>query len=294
LLNIGVVVITNGAKFPPVLDTRPTLYHRPEELYPLVDRRRLHIDELYVSLERNLLELQTLCDTAIEVTSRGAPVVALLDGTLIPWSVEKMPDAYQTGYLDRFESLMRLLRAHQIPLIGYLSHSRAADVVNALRVWSCPYAVSNCREMCGGLNEEDFPCSTMWPLADRQLLSSELRKGERSGVFLSGAPMARRLDREQSICFSYMNVGMEIARLEFPRWLLDQPEMLHFAASTVLAQVEKGRGYPVALSESHHLAVIKSADRQRFFDLLGQHLVGLGVNRIKVSPKESRKRKGIV
>jgi hypothetical protein len=294
LLNVGVVVITYGVKFPPILDTRPTLYHRPEELYPLVDRRRMHIDELYVSLERNLLELQTLCETALQSQERGAPVVALLDGTLIPWSVEKMPDGYQTGYVQRLEQLMERFREARIPLVGYLSHSRAADVVNALRVWTCPYSVSNCREMCGALNEEDFPCSKMWPLADRQLLSPELRRNERTGVFLSGAPMARRLDSAQAICFMYLNVGQEIARLELPRWLFDDPELLELSASTILSQAEKGKGYPVALSESHHLAVIKGPDRQRFFELLSSHLVGLGVNRVKVSPKESRKRKGIV
>jgi hypothetical protein len=294
LLNIGIVVITYGAKFPPVLDTRPTLYHRPEDLYPLVDRRRLHIDELYVSLERNLLELQILCETAEEAQKRGLPVVAMLDGTLIPWSVEKMPDGYQSAFMDRLERCLDRFRDAGIPLVGYLSHSRAADLVNGLRVWTCPYPVSDCRVNCAGLNEEDFPCSKIWPLSDRQLLGGMLRRNERSAAFLSGAPMARKLDVDQGVCFAYLNVGQEIARVEFPRWLLDNHALLDLALSTVLSQSEKGRGYPVALAESHHLAVIKAADRQRFFELLSQHLVGLGVNRVKVSPKESRKRKGIV
>jgi hypothetical protein len=49
LLNIGVAVITYGAKHAPILESVPQLFHRPEDLYPLVDRRRFHIDELYVS-----------------------------------------------------------------------------------------------------------------------------------------------------------------------------------------------------------------------------------------------------
>lgn len=294
LLNIGIAVISYGVKLPPVLTTEPRLYHKPEDLYPLVDRRRLHIDELYVSLERNLLELETLSRTCLEASERSLPVVALLDGSLIPWSVEKMPESYQYDYLQRMEAAIELLRTSSIPLVGYLSHSRSSDVVNALRVWKCPYQVSHCHELCGHLNEEQFPCSCIWPLADRQLFQAILPKGQRTGIFLSGASVARSLAAEHRTCFSYFNVGYEVARLEFPRWLAEDRRLLERAFRSVGAQVEKGRGYPVALAEAHNLAVIRSTDRARFFDLLSRHLVSLGVDRVSVSPKEARKRRGIV
>jgi hypothetical protein len=116
----------------------------------------------------------------------------------------------------------------------------------------------------------------------------------RSAVFVSAASSVRAMPELHKICFSYLNVGNETARLEFPRWLFEYPDLLEMSCRVVLAQVEKGLGYPVCLSESHHLAVIKSHERARFFELLERHLVALGVERVNVSPKESRKRQSII
>lgn len=169
LLNVGMALITYGAKLPPLLETIPKLYSRPEDLYPLVDRRRLHIDELYVSLERTIMELEILARESIKAKERGLPVLALYDGSLLPWSVEKLPDGYQHSYISRMSEALSSLERESIPIVGYLSHSRGADIVNCLRILVCPYETSHCREHCGELNEEDFPCSKVWPLSDRVL-----------------------------------------------------------------------------------------------------------------------------
>ncbi|MFN8550915.1 MAG: DNA double-strand break repair nuclease NurA [Candidatus Obscuribacterales bacterium] len=294
LLNVGMALISYGAKLPPRLETVPKLYSRPEDLYPLVDRRRLHIDELYVSLERTIMELEILTTACLEAKERGLPVLALYDGSLLPWSVEKLPDGYQHTYIRRMSEALSTLEHNRIPIIGYLSHSRGADIVNCLRVLICPYETSQCREHCGDLNEEDFPCSKVWPLSDRVLFKPHLNLNERSAVFLSGASVSKLLPREHRNCFSYLNVGEEIARLEFPRWLIGQDEQLHAAMSMILSQCQKGMGYPISLAESHHLAVIKGTDRDQFFELITRHLLTLGVSQIKTSPKQSKKRWGFV
>jgi hypothetical protein len=294
LLNIGVIRIAYGLSTKPLLESYPHLYHKSDDLYPLVNRRRMHIDELYVSLERNLLELDYLVSQSIESQSLGSPVVALVDGSLIPWSVEKMPDHYQEKYFARTNLLLEKLRLAEIPIVGYLSHSRSSDVVNSLRVLKCPYDLSDCRTHCESLNEEDFPCSAVWPLLDRTLMKSLLAPGERSSIFLSGANVSKSYPNNQATCFTYVNVGEEIARLELPRWLFELPRAFDRAMAAILSQVRRGRGYPVALAEAHHLAVIKGGDRQRFFELLTRHLVSQGVSRVRLSPKESKKRIGLV
>ncbi len=294
LLNVGMALITYGAKLPPLLETIPKLYSRPEDLYPLVDRRRLHIDELYVSLERTIMELETLARESIKAKERGLPVLALYDGSLLPWSVEKLPDGYQHSYIGRMSEALSSLERESIPIIGYLSHSRGADIVNCLRILVCPYETSHCREHCGDLNEEDFPCSKVWPLSDRLLFKPHLQVNQRSATFLSGASVSKLLPREHRVCFTYMDIGEEIARLEFPRWLLNQEGQLHDALSMILSQCQKGMGYPVSLAESHHLAVIKGNDRDQFFELITRHLLTLGVSQIKTSPKQSKKRWGFV
>jgi len=290
LLNIGLAVISYHAPHPPILQSAPRLYHRPEDLYPLMDRRRMHIDELYVSLERSLLELEFLRDASLSAKERGLPVVAMYDGSLIFWSVEKLNDTYKESYLQRMAAVYSAFEQEKIPLIGYLSHSRGADVINALRVSLCPYDVSHCRQHCGALNEEDFPCSTIWPLTDRQLMAETLSMHHRSPVFLSGSSVSQSLPRQSWICFLYANVGYEICRIEFPRYVFSDSSLMDLALGAVVSQTQKGMGYPVCLAEAHHQAVIKGADRDRFFSLMTEHLVGLGVEKVHISPKAARKR----
>lgn len=294
LLNVGLTIISYRSKEAPVLASIPKLFYRPEDLYPLIDQRRVHLNESVVSLERTLLELDTALQYAIEAKSRALPTVALVDGSLIPWNVDKMPDSYQKEYLSRLELILDSFNNEQIPLIGYVSHSRSSDIVNALRVWRCPYPESSCQAFCGHLNEEDFPCSKIWPLSDRQLLGSKLAIGSRNNVCLSEATWSRSFSPRNQIAFCYLHTGQEVARLELPRWLFEERESLRLSLSAVLSQTEKGNGYPISLSEAHNLAVIRQQDRSQFFELVAQQLVAAGVSRITVSPKESRKRQGIV
>ncbi len=293
LLNAGVARISYGLALPPLLYSEPRLHARPDDLYPLVDRRRVHIDELYVSLERGLFELELLTETACQAAADG-PTLAMYDGSLIPWSVEKMSSSYQENYFARLEELMVRLRQAKVPIVGYLSHSRSTDLVNCLRVSICPYEVSHCREHCGDLNEEEFPCSKVWPLSDRSLFERLLPVNQRSSVFASGASVSKLMPAADRSCFVYLRGVSEVARIELPMWVFSDQKLFHFALQAVRTQVEKGQGYPVALAEAHHQAVIKGPERERFFELVTNQMISLGVGNIRVSPKESQKRSGFV
>jgi hypothetical protein len=293
LLNAGVARISYGLALSPLLYSEPRLHARPDDLYPLVDRRRVHIDELYVSLERGLFELELLTETACQAAADG-PTLAMYDGSLIPWSVEKMSSSYQENYFARLEELMVRLRQAKVPIVGYLSHSRSTDLVNCLRVSICPYEVSHCREHCGDLNEEEFPCSKVWPLSDRSLFERLLPVNQRSSVFASGASVSKLMPAADRSCFVYLRGVSEVARIELPMWVFSDQKLFHFALQAVRTQVEKGQGYPVALAEAHHQAVIKGPERERFFELVTNQMISLGVGNIRVSPKESQKRSGFV
>ncbi|MBY0551781.1 MAG: DNA double-strand break repair nuclease NurA [Candidatus Obscuribacterales bacterium] len=294
LLNIGAMVIHYGCDEKPILTSFPRLFHKADEVYPLVDQRRVHVNDSVVSLERQLMELTKASELAVLHKHADMPLVTMVDGSLIPWNVDSMPDSYQTEYLQRMLEVLDVFCAERIPLIGYVSHSRSSDIVNNMRVWECPYPTSKCQTFCGHLNEEDFPCSTMWPLSDRLLLSSKLPRSFRSGMFSSGSRWSTGLGGRHNVCFCYLHTDAEVARLEIPRWMYDDKQMLDLAISVALSQAGKGLGYPIALSEAHNLAVIRQADRKHFFDLLTSHLVGIGVGRVSVSPKESRKRRSII
>lgn len=289
LLNAGLVKVPYGLPEPPLLTSIPELYAKPDDLYPLVNRRRVHIDELYVSLERTLFEMELLAKTAL---ASSGPVLAMMDGSIIPWSLEKMPRGYIDEFLGRYAGVFDGLRAAGIPLVGYVSRSRSADLINLLRVELCPYELSHCQEHCGELAEEDFPCSKIWPLTDRVLESRILAIGERSAVFASASPIVKSMAREHSTCFTYLRNESEVARLEFPRYVLDLD--FDFVMAATMAQTEKGFGYPLVLAEAHHQAVIRGPERERFFEMLGARMVELGLRQVAVSPKESRKRTSFV
>lgn len=293
VLNIGTAAITYSAGHAPLLENVPHLYASADDLYPMIDGRRLHVDESYVSLERTVLEVETLTRKAISMTQRDLPVLALYDGSLIPWTLERFSGSYRNQFVERMTIALNDLRRHKVPIIGYVSHSRSADIVNCLRVWVCPFEQSDCRSHCGHLSEDEFPCSTIWPLSDRQLLSGHLDSGECSTTFLSGAAVSRHFSKDDRICFLYFNAGDEIARLEFPRWVYASEEFPN-ALNLVRSDAAKGNGYPISLAEAHHLAVIKGVDRDRFFELMAKQLLTLGVGRVRTSVKEAKKRNTFV
>jgi len=61
----------------------------------------------------------------------------------------------------------------------------------------------------------------------------------------------------------------------------------------MLAQVQKGYGYPVAIAEAHNQAVVKGGDKARFFALLEQQMIKAGLKNVGTSYKEARKRGSI-
>ncbi len=294
LLNVGAAVFHYGEKSRALLTSFPQLYHRSEDLYPLINQRRVHIDENIVSFERSLKELQVARELALKEQENGNQVLTLVDGSLIPFNVSRNADKVQNDLIERYGIELDAFNAAQLPLIGYISHSRSSDIVNVLRVWRCPYADSKCQMHCGNLDEEDFPCSEIWPLSDRQLMYSKIQKNARSAFFHSSAHWSTSMQVRNWICFAYLNTGQEAARIEIPQWLFEDKKLLEFSLSALLLQIKKGHGYPITLSEAHNMAVIRQADRSRFFQLLGQQLMQGRQQRVELSPKESKKRRGIV
>lgn len=149
LLNIGAMVIHYGCDEKPILTSFPRLFHKADEVYPLVDQRRVHVNDSVVSLERQLMELTKASELAVLHKHADMPLVTMVDGSLIPWNVDSMPDSYQTEYLQRMLEVLDVFCAERIPLIGYVSHSRSSDIVNNMRVWECPYPTSKCQTFAG-------------------------------------------------------------------------------------------------------------------------------------------------
>jgi hypothetical protein len=297
LLNIGRVMLHYGQNLHPLLDSLPEVVYRTEDLYAA---RRWGIrTEEWLGHRRTVLEAEYLAAMACHwVNPPGAhtgPCLALVDGTLIYWFLENLPQAARTQILPPILSAWERLRQARIPLISYISASRGTEAMNLLRLHACPHTTPHCAHHCDDYQAENrhTPCQVFEPLRDATFWQTLLSPGERSPLWQSTLGILETYPPEHRVCFCYVHGGAEVGRVEFPAWLAADSVLLNQALAIVLAQVNKGFGYPIALAEAHNQAVIRSGDRRHFFALLEQQLVKSGLHNIGPSHKEARKRNSI-
>jgi hypothetical protein len=219
------------------------------------------------------------------------PTLAMVDGSLIYWFLEQLPSEARARILTPIFAAWEQIRTAGIPLIGYLSASRSSEAMNFLRLPVCPHPVPNCQTFCHNLDK--LPCQVLDPLRDTRFWLSQLQPGQRSPLWRSGAKILDLYGKGQSIYFCYVHVGAEIARIDMPGWVAEDGVMLDRALSLMLAQVQKGYGYPVTLAEAHNQAVVTGSDRARFFAMLEQQMIKAGLRNVGTSYKETRKRGSI-
>ncbi|MBD1928789.1 DNA double-strand break repair nuclease NurA [Trichocoleus sp. FACHB-90] len=310
LINVGRVMLHYGQSLHPLLDSLPEVFYQPEDLY--VSRQWGIRTEEWMGYRRTASEASVLAELACNWVNQRevdkgkkmlsalspvpnpqspVPTLAMVDGSLIYWFLEQLPGEARDRILPPILEAWDALREAGIPIMGYLSASRSSDSLNFLRLPACPHPVPDCMTHCPGQSDR-APCQVFDPLRDTFLWASQLQPGQRSTLWRSSA---RILDLygEHQIYFCYVHVGTEIARVEVPAWVAENPEKLDSALSLMLAQVQKGYGYPVALAEAHNQAVVRGGDRARFFALLEQQMIKAGLRNVGTSYKEARKRGSI-
>lgn len=295
LINIGRVMLHYGQNLHPLLDNVPEVHYKPEDLY-ISKQWGIQVGE-WMGYRRGVLEVQMLAEMACSwVKPPGAhydPNLALVDGSLVYWFIENLPLEAREKILPPILAAWEQLKEMKIPLMGYLSGSRSIEATNFLRLTACPYEKPNCFCHCGEIMEDKTPCQVITPLRDTTLWSYILQPGERSPLWRSHSRILQSYPPHQWVYFCYLHVGSEIARLDFPAWVAQDSALLEQSLSIVLAQVKKGYGYPVSLAEAHNQAVVRSGDRARFFALLEQQMVKVGLQNVGTSSKETRKRGSI-
>lgn len=288
LLNVGRVVLHYGQNRQPLLDSLPEVFYRPEDLY--VSRQWGIRTEEWMGYRRTASEATVLAELACAAQTQ-VPTLAMVDGSLIYWFLEQLPESARDRILPPILDAWNQLRDCGIPIMGYLSASRSGEALNFLRLQACPHEVPDCMTHCPNQLEKT-PCQVLEPLRDTALWTVHLQPGQRTTFWRSSA---RILDMYAShaIYFCYVHVGTEIARVEVPAWVAENPALLDQALGLMLAQVQKGYGYPVALAEAHNQAVVRGGDRARFFALLEQQMIKAGLRNVGTSYKEARKRGSI-
>ncbi|MEN9214205.1 MAG: DNA double-strand break repair nuclease NurA [Gloeomargarita sp. DG02_4_bins_56] len=291
LINIGYVLLHYGSGRLPRLDSIPEVFYQAQDLYQC---RQWGIrTEEWLGHRRTQLEAVILAELATQWCHSGVsePAVALVDGSLTYWFLESLPAAARSVILTPIFEAWQVCQRLRIPLMSYLSAGRSLEVMNFLRLGLCPYLVPDCQSHCDG-HTEGAPCDKLKPLRDTTLMQTWLEPGERGALWRSTHCILEHYG-EQQVVFCYVNVGTEIARIEFPLWVAEDEQLLNQGLSLLLAQVNKGYGYPVALAEAHNQAVVRAGDRARFFALIEEQLQRSGLGQLLPSAKESRKRESL-
>jgi len=286
LINIGFITLRYGPIPSACLRSRPMLATPDDTLLSEFHGDQDPIAPKRLAMHCRMQEIAGLVELIAEESEGKAariPTVALCDGSLILWPLEtERPGEYRTGVLDTFQANLEAARTARVPIAGYISKSMSKDVVNSLRVSACPYETADCDRRCPASSlpkplYEAPPCAGTERVTDADLFAILLRPGERSVVFGSGSKILKDYAPHHRIGFFYLHTGREVARIEIPAWVADDPELLARTHSLCFDQACKGDGYPVALAEAHEQAIVRGAERAAFFHLMERHFVPQGI-----------------
>ncbi|HUS15966.1 MAG TPA: DNA double-strand break repair nuclease NurA [Chloroflexia bacterium] len=260
MINVGRVMVQYGDEPAAELDSTPT--HCVDPL--------LEGDEGLGSgkLLQAQCALQELTELHHWAEQFGADL-ALVDGSLMQMSLAIQTDESVQKLMDAYGEVLSDFERLRVPVVGYVSKPASEMVVRATRLLACRRAHESglgaaCEQRCG--RQE---CSGLWTLDDSSLFWELLPDGYRSPVFRAHSPWgvhaAKGLGQDMGFC--YLATPYEVARLEFPLWVLESGG-IDRVQSIALSQCLLGEGYPKVLTLAHNFAVLRNEDRESYFFLL--------------------------
>src|SRR5947209_5883509 len=231
--------------------------------------------EMQVTLRCYLLEIDTIC-SQMEQYSRAryarradnpahSPVV-FFDGSLVVSFALTMPSPYRERYIASAVSLLRTSEEQRVPLIGYIDTSYARDMITMLRRLDAMQRQPILRETKR--------------IHDALLWHGYLRWGDRTPAMICarGDILEGYGDYRESVAFCYLQTSSTRppARLEFPRWMLDDG-ILEPVLDVVRAEVMAGQGYPYAIEAADAVSVITMKDRAEFYGVFQEFIERQGL-----------------
>ncbi len=295
LVNIGEVYLRYGGEPQARLSSSPTLYYREEDLYLTDGAKRVPIEGNYLSARRDVQELVGLDALSAELLNgERAAVLAMLDGTLVRWTLAGAERFVQEHFLRPYLDALESLRIRDVPVVSYISRPRATEVMGIVRLMYCGDVdmeqgrAARCNQ-CSDVRDRNAPsCNICDGLTDADILAGLLQDGQRGPLFISMSQINMKNYGPHLIHFFYMRVGRELARVEVPEWIAHDKARVDMVHSLVYDQCVRGQGYPVALSRAHEKAVVRTADRRAFQRMIESSLVRADMAALTSSKRESK------
>ena len=141
---------------------------------------------------RTVLEVERLAD-AVEQLPDDKPALALLDGTLAFWDLQRGNyPRYVAEHLvgQRFQTALARLRAastdrRPVAVAAYTSRPRTTEGAGAVRLMLCGQDDDDCNRLCSARRSELAPCDRAAGFDDRELFELVLAPGHRSPLYRS-------------------------------------------------------------------------------------------------------------
>ncbi len=278
VLNVGMITLRYGTGERAALVSRPLLAVPDDAMLDTGEGEQTAIMPRRLNMRRLLAEFAALAEMLPEGGGSASPALGMFDGSLILWQLETETEEFRAEVLQELETHLDKARMQGVPVAGYISRPQSRDVVNALRVSHCPYQQANCDRHCPN-RARPKPhfvapdCAGTERITDADLFAALLQPGERSALFGSRSKILHFYPPEHHVRFFYLHTGREVARIEIPAWVADDPQQLAHTHALSYDQARKGDGYPVALAEAHELAIVRMTERDAFFRLIERAFV---------------------
>lgn len=272
LINTGSVLLRYG------VETSSVVFDSQPELIVASEQEVFDGGIESINLQREQQELKTAVTQSIKsVSADNAPFLCMLDGSLIFFQLDLQTNSGQVNFFAQFMDYFDQLYQHRILHVAYMSFPRTKELLNIARLAAAGYREINLEQT-----------ASWYKLTDMDIVQLFLVPGTRSIVFQSKAAIAYAYPAHLKPYFCYIHAGAEIVRLEFPCWIAKNDLLVDEICGMVLSQIEKGHGYPVALFEAHEQAVVKTAERDFFYDSL-RKLYAKNAHMYQNSRKSSKK-----
>lgn len=243
VINVASIFQSIGKESRHEKDNKFEIYFKEQDLFNKSDDT---IAEEDIDLKMLIKEAQFLS----EKISVYNPDFSLVDGSLILWGIKKVMNLPSKNLIEEYEKPIIESYKRSKPIAGYISGPRSKEVIKSLRLY---LQSNNIR-----FNEQLIKMIT-----DAELLDSILEVNSCSSIFTSTEKL---LDSyTYPIHFFFLKTSYELVRIEVPEFVCNNKETFNNFCSMLLFEIERGKGYPLALKLAHFEAVI-GEDEKKFIE----------------------------
>ena len=236
----------------------------PEDLFNETSDGVLYIDSQEVDRVRYEHEADICVECIERVAGQEPPPVIFYDGPLIVSFTNEMAQLIRRRYITAMSRILAASQYHQVPVVGYLSGSKANEVTKMLR--RLDHRVLDDKQL---VPDSRLFGHLMNNWGDRSILFESRRDSSIDALKTTYEGVDYEFSHD--ILFTYLNMpgtsASSVDRIELPRWIVDA-DLLEYTIDVVRAEAAIGRGYPEALQQADTDAVLDINAHQAFLRLI--------------------------